>query len=557
MPSVSRHESSPEPTATIRSTPASLARATTTSAGSAHASRCACVSVTRSSCGGGQVHAREQGLRRLDALRVGRASIRDLLEGEIEWLPQRPEDPRRALGDVRRYRYRHGTQPVGKVVQDGRQLVRLGFVLCELPRRLLLDVTVEQADHLPDVLQAARQVVDVEARHELPAKAVERGSKPLVARSRRDPASRVAGDHRRRSRDEIAEVVRELALVTLVERVDRGAPVLSERNRSKRPEPHRVAAVDIDEIERVDHVAERLRDLPVVEEQIAVDEQLLRHFIPGREEQRRPVDAVEAQDVLAEEMVDVGPEPLAQILAFARVRERAEVVDERVYPDIRDLPFVPRDRHAPRLAGPADAEILEAALDEAARLVVAEARQNEIRPLVVELEQAVLIRREPEEVVLLLDVLGRDPVLGAQAVNEVGLALELLAADAVQAGVDVLVDVAVVVDALEELLDEALVSLVGRPNEEVVLRIDPARQLSPVFGDPVDVGLGVEALLLRDAVHLRRMLVRAGEEERLLSALAVVPNEHVRGNRRVRVPDMRRRVDVIDRCRQVEAHRRQ
>jgi hypothetical protein len=264
---------------------------------------------------------------------------------------------------------------------------------------------------------------------------------------------------------------------------------------------------------------------------------------------------VEAEDVLADQVVDVGPEPLPQVLPFTRVRERAQVVDERVYPDIGDLLLVPGDRHAPRLPSTADAEILKAPLDEAARLVVPEPRQDELRPLVVKREQSILIGREPEEVVLLLDVLRRDPVLRAEAVDEIGLALELLAADAVQPCVDVLIDVAVVVDALQKLLDEALVTLVGRPDEEVVLSIDPSRQLAPVFGDAVDVRLGVEPLLLGDAVDLRGVLVGAGEEERLLAALAVVPDQCVGGNRRVRVADVRRRVHVVDRCRQVEAHR--
>ena len=263
---------------------------------------------------------------------------------------------------------------------------------------------------------------------------------------------------------------------------------------------------------------------------------------------------MEAEDVLADQVADVRPEPLTEVFAVACVRERAQVVDEGVYPDIDHLLFVPRDRNAPGLPGAADAEIGEPALDEAPSLVVPESRKHELRLLVVEREQPVLVRRELEEVVLLLDVLGRDPVLGAQAVDEIGLALELLALHAVEPGVDVLVDVAVVVDALQELLHEALVPLVGRPDEEVVLGIDPFRKLAPVFGDSVDVGLGVEALLLRDAVHLRGVLVGAREEERLLPALAVVPDERVGRDRRVRMPDVRGRVHVVDGCRQVEAH---
>src|ERR1700745_1680442 len=114
--------------------------------------------------------------------------------------------------------------------------------------------------------------------------------------------------------------------------------------------------------------------------------------------------------------MDVRPELLAQVFfAVSRVGERAEVVDQGVYPDIGDLLLVPRDRHAPRLAGTADAEVLESALDEAARLVVAVLRQDEVGPLVVEREQPVLVRGQSEEVVLLFDVLRSDAVIRAEA----------------------------------------------------------------------------------------------------------------------------------------------
>src|SRR4029079_5206771 len=152
----------------------------------------------------------------------------------------------------------------------------------------------------------------------------------------------------------------------------------------QRPKPDRVRAVDVDQVERVDHVPERLRDLAIIEQQEAVDEQLLRDLVARREQERSPEDAVEAKNVLAEQVAGVRPELLAQVLPVSRVRQRAQVVDQGVYPDIGDLPLVPGDRHAPLLTGAADAEVLQAALDETTRLVVAVARQDEIGALVVE-----------------------------------------------------------------------------------------------------------------------------------------------------------------------------
>ena len=194
-----------------------------------------------------------------------------------------------------------------------------------------------------------------------------------------------------------------------------------------------------------------------------MDEDLLRHRVPGREEHRRPVDAVEADDVLRHQVAHFRPERGAQVLARPRIGERAQVVDERVGPDVGDLALVPRQRNAPRLARPADREVAQPTRDEAPNLVEAELRLQEVVPLVVEREQCVLIAREAEEVVLLLDPLGHGAVERALAVDQLVFGLERLAADAVEARVDVFVDVAVVVDPLQELPDERLVSLIARP----------------------------------------------------------------------------------------------
>ena len=142
---------------------------------------------------------------------------------------------------------------------------------------------------------------------------------------------------------------------------------------------------------------------------------------------------MESEDVLREQVPDGRPVPVAQVLAGSRVRQRAEVVDERVGPDVGDLIRIPRDRHPPRLTGARDREVLETAGDEASRLVVPKPRPDEVGPRVVERRAAVLVRGEAEEPVLLLDPLGLDAVDRALAVDELGLGLERLAADAVPA----------------------------------------------------------------------------------------------------------------------------
>ena len=93
------------------------------------------------------------------------------------------------------------------------------------------------------------------------------------------------------------------------------------------------------------------------------------------------------------------------------------------------------------------------------------------------LEQAVLVAGEPEEVVLLRDPVDRDAVDRAVAVDEIGLGVIELAGDAVEALVGVELDVAVVVDPLEELLDADPVPGLGGA-DEVVLVMSRSFQVS-------------------------------------------------------------------------------
>ena len=181
------------------------------------------------------------------------------------------------------------------------------------------------------------------------------------------------------------------------------------------------------------------------------------------------------------------------------------------------------------------------------------AGQHEVRALVVEREQLLLVGREPEEPVALLDPLGHDVVLGALAVDELLLRLERLAADAVEPRVDVLVDVVAAVVRIRcrnswtnRLWPSSLVRM--KKSFATPRRAGSARHASAIRST---YSWGASPCSLGDARHLRRVLVDPGEQERLTAALPLMTREHVGRDRRVGVADVRRRVDVVDRRRQV------
>ena len=119
-----------------------------------------------------------------------------------------------------------------------------------------------------------------------------------------------------------------------------------------------------------------------------------------------------------------------------------------------------------------------------------------------------------------------------------------------------LVHVPVLANPREHLLHHRHVLRVGRADEEVVARLDQRRERLEALGVAVRQLLGLDPERVRGVGDRLAVLVGAGQEEHLLAALAVVARDHVGGDRRVRVPEVGRRVDVVDRGRYVVGGRR-
>ena len=304
--------------------------------------------------------------------------------------------------------------------------------------------------------RAGRELDAVDALGDALGEAVEVAGERGVDLDVRHRPVAVAPDHRQRAVGEIAQLVGQLGVVAALEGLGRDRAVLAEGDVAQQVVAQGVGPEALDDLERVEHVAQRLAHLLAVHQQVAVDEDVLGHRQVGRHQHRRPEDRVEAQDVLADDVVGRRPELLGEVLALAREAERGVVVQQRVEPDVEDVARVPRDRDAPRELRARERDVLQAALDERQRLVVADARGDEVGLLGVERLEALLEGAQGEEVVLLAVALELDVVdRAAIALLDLVLDLEVGAARAVPALVEPLVDEAVVVDALQDVLHRA------------------------------------------------------------------------------------------------------
>jgi hypothetical protein len=115
-------------------------------------------------------------------------------------------------------------------------------------------------------------------------------------------ASAVLRDHRQRALRKIAEVVGEIRIDAVDDRLVRIVAVLAERHLAQEEVAQLIDAVGIGQCEGVDHVADRLRHLLALVEQEAVAEDALRQREPRRHQEGGPVHRVEADDVLADDV---------------------------------------------------------------------------------------------------------------------------------------------------------------------------------------------------------------------------------------------------------------
>ncbi len=335
--------------------------------------------------------------------------------------------------------------------------------------------------------------------------------------------------------------------------------VLPEVDRAQEVEAEGVRAEGVGDLVRRDAGELRLGHLLAPDEQPAVAEDLPRHFDTCGHEHGRPDDGVESSDVLADELH--GRPAAVELDLVGAVADRGHVVEQRLEPHIDHVVVIPGDLDAPVEARAGDRQVAQPLPHELHDLVAHALRLHEVGPVGVQVEQPLLEVAHAEEVVGLLEDLDRLRMDGAhelalvlaRARHELARLLVLLAAHAIVPLELARVDVAVVVELLQEEGDPVLVPRIRRADEVVVGDVDRLEQRLPRRLDEL-VDPGLRRAVVRDgrAQDLLAVLVGAGEQPGVVAGLAVPAREHVGGDLGVGVADVRHVVHVEDRRRDVE-----
>ncbi len=142
----------------------------------------------------------------------------------------------------------------------------------------------------------------------------------------------------------------------------------------------------------------------------------------------------------------------------------------------------------------------------------------------------------------------------AEAVHQVALQVEGLAAEAVEAAVFAEVDVAALVDPAEDLLDHLDVVRVGGADVAVVADVQVIPGLAEPGADAVHELLDRQAGLDRGFHHLVAVFIGAGLEAGLCAHEAMKPGQGVGHHGGIGMAQVGLGVDVIDGGGQVVGH---
>ena len=123
---------------------------------------------------------------------------------------------------------------------------------------------------------------------------------------------------------------------------------------------HGIDAEVTNQIIRINYIALGLGHLALAHQQPWMTEHLLRQRQIQRHQHNRPVDRVETQNILTDQMDIRRPVVLKlfAMIAVAVVAQTGDVVGQRVDPDIHDMLRIKINRYAPGKGSAGNAKIL-------------------------------------------------------------------------------------------------------------------------------------------------------------------------------------------------------
>ena len=283
-------------------------------------------------------------------------------------------------------------------------------------------------------------------------------------------------------------------------------------------------------------------------------EYLLRERKIERHKEYGPIDSMEAENILTDNVNVAGPVLLKVfallLVGFVRiVSERGDIVAKCVYPNVDNVLIVKIHGNTPLKRGTGNAKVLKPCLKEVVyHFLFSGFGRDKVGVAFDMIDKTLCILVHIEEVRLLTRSLHGTSAVGALAVNSLRVGKEGLTGSAVPALVFALVDIAVLIELCKYLFNSFLVVFVGGADEIIVACVHSVPDLFDLARDTVNVLLGSDVCRSGKIFYLLSVLVGTGAEENVISHSSFVSCDSVGGNNLVGVTEVRLLGSVCNSC---------
>ena len=313
-----------------------------------------------------------------------------------------------------------------------------------------------------------------------------------------------------------------------------------------------VNAEDVHKIVRVDDIALGLGHLFTALQQPGVAEDLFGKRHAQSHQEDRPVDGVETDDVLADQMKVGGPVLIKEriTVAVGIVAQAGDIVAQRIEPHIDDVTGRKIDRDAPGEGGAGDAQVLQTGQQEVVHhLILAGNGLNELGMRIDMLDQAVRIFFHTEEIGVLLSLVDRIAADGTLTLFlDLRRSIKSLTLLAVHTAVVAEINVTLIIELFKDLLDLTLVVGIRRADKTVIRRIHEIPEPLDLSRDLIYKLLGTLTRAGSPGLDLLPVFIRTCHKTHIEAIRPFVSRDAVRKDDLIAVADMGLAGCVGDRC---------
>ena len=243
-----------------------------------------------------------------------------------------------------------------------------------------------------------------------------------------------------------------------------------------------------------------LAHLPVALEKPRMAEYLLGKRQTQRHQENGPVNRMEADNILSDQMEIRGPVFFKLGIAFSVtvVADSRNIVGQSVQPNIGHMLGIKFHRDPPGKGSPGNTQILQSGKQEIVHhLIFPGYRLDKLRMLVNIIDQLLRILAHTEKVCFLLGGLYRPSAVRALSVHHLGRRPEGFTGRAVKALVVSFVNISLIIKLFENFLDLLFMVGIGGPDKLVVRRIHQIPDPADLSGNLIHEFLGRHPGVLR------------------------------------------------------------